>query len=212
MKQKSFLNRILQNTQKPEGFFGRMILRGMNKGHASLAEWGMSHMEWQNDWNVLDIGCGGGANLAEILKRCPDGKAYGIDLSPESVAFARKKNKKHLNTRCFVEQGSADRLPYADQTFDTVTAIETVYFWGDLTHAFTEVSRVLKENGYFLICCEMSNPENTVWSSRIEGMVVRSADNLKSILIDTGFTHIAIYHHSKEVICVIAQKESKTGK
>lgn len=44
MKQKSFLNMILQNTQKPEGFFGRMILRGMNKGHASLAEWGMSHM------------------------------------------------------------------------------------------------------------------------------------------------------------------------
>lgn len=212
MKQKSFLNRILQNTQKPEGFFGRMILRGMNKGHAPLAEWGMSCMKWQHDWNVLDIGCGGGANLAEILKRCPDGKVYGIDLSPESVAFARKKNKKHLNTRCFVEQGSADQLPYADQTFDAVTAIETVYFWGNLNQAFIEVARILKENGHFLICCEMSNPENTVWSNRIEGMIIHSGDKLKSILTDTGFTNIAIYHHSKEILCVIAQKDDKTDK
>lgn len=37
MKRKSLINRILQNVRKPEGFFGRMILWGMNQGHASLA-------------------------------------------------------------------------------------------------------------------------------------------------------------------------------
>ena len=71
MEKRGFINKILQNTQKPEGFFGRMILRGMNKGHASLARWGMSYLEWQQNWNVLDVGCGGGANLAELLERCP---------------------------------------------------------------------------------------------------------------------------------------------
>jgi SAM-dependent methyltransferase len=105
MKRKSLINRILQNVRKPEGFFGRMILWGMNQGHASLAHWGMSCMEWHQGWNVLDIGCGGGANLAQILKYCPQGKAFGIDISPESVAFARKRNRRQLGTRCFVEQG-----------------------------------------------------------------------------------------------------------
>ena len=105
MNKRGFVSRILQNFRKPEGFFGRMILWGMNTGHASLAQWGMSCLQWQPEWSVLDIGCGGGANLLQILQRCPQGKAYGIDISSESVTFARKKNKKYLGTRCFIEQG-----------------------------------------------------------------------------------------------------------
>lgn len=208
MTKKSFINRILQNTQKPEGFFGRMILRGMNKGHVPLAKWGMSCLEWQKEWNVLDIGCGGGANLVQILERCPEGKAYGIDLSPESVAFAKKKNKKFIGTRCYVEQGCADQLPYADYTFDTVIAFETIYFWGDLDQAFSEVARVLKKDGYFLICCEMSDPDNTSWSSRIDGMVIHSVDKLNPILSKAGFTNTVVYRYPerKEVICIVAQK------
>ena len=79
MKNKSLFKKILQNTQKPQGFLGKMMLFGMNRGHARLAEWGMSHLEWQTNWVVLDIGCGGGANIAEILRRCPDGIVYGLD-------------------------------------------------------------------------------------------------------------------------------------
>lgn len=93
MNKRGFVSKILQNFRKPEGFFGRMILWGMNTGHASLAQWGMSCLQWQPEWSVLDIGCGGGANLLQILQRCPQGKAYGIDISSESVTFARKKIK-----------------------------------------------------------------------------------------------------------------------
>lgn len=60
MRKKNFLNKVLQNTSCPQGFWGRMILRGMNCFHASLANRGMKQVEWQPNWNVLDIGCGGG--------------------------------------------------------------------------------------------------------------------------------------------------------
>lgn len=212
MEKRGFINKILQNTQKPEGFFGRMILRGMNKGHASLARWGMSYLEWQQNWNVLDVGCGGGANLAELLKRCPQGKAYGIDISPESVAFAQKKNKPYLGTRCFIEQGSADRLPFADNSFDVVTAFETIYFWGDLHRAFSEIARVLKDNGHFLICCEISDPTNDTWTSRIEGMVVHPSSELKYILTQSGFTDIILHRQKKEDLCIVARKQNSNHK
>ena len=48
MKKKNIINSILQNTRMPEGFFGRIILRGMNKGHASLSRWGLSQIEWKS--------------------------------------------------------------------------------------------------------------------------------------------------------------------
>lgn len=67
MRKKNFLNKVLQNTSCPQGFWGRMILRGMNRFHASLANRGMMQVEWQPEWNVLDIGCGGGANLKRSI-------------------------------------------------------------------------------------------------------------------------------------------------
>jgi 2-polyprenyl-3-methyl-5-hydroxy-6-metoxy-1,4-benzoquinol methylase len=96
MGKRNFLNKVLQNTSCPQGFWGRMILRGMNCFHASLANRGMKQVKWQPEWNVLDIGCGGGANLKCLLNLCPKGNIYGIDLSEESVSFAQKYNTKDL--------------------------------------------------------------------------------------------------------------------
>ena len=128
MRKKNFLNKVLQNTSCPQGFWGRMILRGMNCFHASLANRGMKQVEWQPNWNVLDIGCGGGANLKRLLNLCPKGNIYGIDLSEESVSFAQKYNAKDLDKRCFIQQGNVCSLPYEDGLFDAITAFETVYF------------------------------------------------------------------------------------
>ena len=110
MGKKNFLNKVLQNTSCPQGFWGRMILRGMNCFHASLANRGMMQLEWQPEWNVLDIGCGGGANLKRLLNLCPKGNIYGIDLSEESVSFAQKYNAKDLDKRCFIQQGDVCSL------------------------------------------------------------------------------------------------------
>lgn len=82
---------------------------------------------------VLDIGCGGGANLAQFLKLCPQGSVCGIDFSAESVATSLRKNAGAVAAgRCEVRQGDVSRLPYADASFDLVTAFETVYFWPDV--------------------------------------------------------------------------------
>lgn len=205
MKNRNLIGRFWQNFQNPKGFCGKIILWGMNKGHSSLSHWGMSHIKWMQDWNVLDVGCGGGANLAQMLKWCPQGKVYGIDLSQVSVDFARRRNKELLFTRCFVEQGTVDELPYTNKKFDVVTAFETVYFWDDLQLAFAEVARVLKEKGYFLICCEMNDPHEKTWSNRIEGMKICSGDDLKLNLSESSFISVTLYRR-KNALCIVAQK------
>lgn len=203
---KSLIDRILQNTAYPKGFWGRMILRGMNQFHATLAEWAMRLVEWNPEWTVLDIGCGGGANIARLLELCPKGTIHGIDISEESVAFARRRNKRWLKKRCFIGQGNVLRLPYNDAQFDAVTAFETVYFWQNLSVTFTEVRRVLRPGGMFLICCEASNPENDTWTSRIENMTVYSPEELKKLLVIAGFIDISLYQQEKEIICILAYK------
>ena len=63
---------IFQNTRKPEGFWGRMILRGMNRGHAPLSAWGMTYLRAAENARILDIGCGGAATAFETVYFWPE--------------------------------------------------------------------------------------------------------------------------------------------
>ena len=87
------LRAFFQNARKPDGVAGRVMLWAMNWGHASLAKWGRAHVSPEPDARVLDIGCGGGANLAQFLKLCPQGHVCGIDFSIESVASSLRAVK-----------------------------------------------------------------------------------------------------------------------
>ena len=143
------------NTRKPEGLGGRLMVAMMNWGHAPVARWGRSFLRLKAGATILDLGCGGGANLAVLLKLCPDGTAVGLDYSSVSVKKASAVNCRAIaEGRCQVIQGDVQELPFADDSFEQVTAFETIYFWPNLEEAFQQVFRVLKPGGSFLVCNE----------------------------------------------------------
>ena len=55
----------VSQTRKPEGFLGKMMVNGMNGGHARMADWGMAHLKTITPVKIVDIGCGGGRNAGE---------------------------------------------------------------------------------------------------------------------------------------------------
>ena len=177
---------------RPEGFLGRLMLRFMNFGHAPLTNWGLGLVSFGNGMTMLDIGCGGGATLKRLLKKSPGGKVYGIDISAESVAKAKSVNQKLLGSRVFVEQGSADSLPWDNRTFDVVTAVETVYFWPDLPKCFQEVKRVLKPGGQFAIMLEVIEGDS-VWTTVVDGMTIYPPEQLKDMLEQAGFSDVEVF-------------------
>ena len=204
------LSKIFSNTRKPEGFFGRMMVNGMNGGgHARLAEWGLSHLTLTDDANVLDVGCGGGANVARLLKRCPQGTVTGIDYSPVSVKKSTEVNAAAIAAgRCQVLEGNASALPFNDNSFDIVTAFETVYFWPDIEECFRGVRRILKEGGRFAIVNEDGGltGNNEKWEKMIDGMHTYTPEELRIHLTAAGFRDIAVkiddQHHWLTVMAI----------
>ena len=94
------------NTRKPEGLGGRLMVAMMNWGHAPVARWGRSFLRLKAGATILDLGCGGGANLAVLLKLCPDGTAVGLDYSSVSVKKASAVNCRAIaEGRCQIIQG-----------------------------------------------------------------------------------------------------------
>ncbi|WP_409200823.1 class I SAM-dependent methyltransferase [Methanobrevibacter sp. DSM 116169] len=146
---------LIKNARKPVGDLGHTILDRMNKSHEEMAVWASSYLKINDNDYILDIGCGGGVNLQRFVKKANKGKVCGIDYSDISVEKSRKLNEDAIVKGLVdVQEASVSNLPYQDNTFDIVTAFETVYFWPDFLNDLKEVNRVLKPGGTLLICNE----------------------------------------------------------
>ena len=205
------MKNFFQQTRKPEGFLGKMMVGGMNGGgHAKLADWGMSHIGGIAPASIAELGCGGGRNAGELLKRYPDAKLTALDYSDVSVAKTREYNKQAIKEgRCSVVQGNVAELPFENECFNLATAFETVYFWPGLENCFSEVFRVLKPGGTFLITNESDGTDETSlkFEKIIDGMKCYTAEQLTDYLKAAGFSEIKGNHHpGKPWIAVVAEK------
>jgi 2-polyprenyl-3-methyl-5-hydroxy-6-metoxy-1,4-benzoquinol methylase len=86
----------VSQTRKPEGFLGKMMLRGMNSGHAKMADWGLDHLQRVDPENIVDLGCGGGRNAGELLQRYPKARVTAVDYSELSVEKAKEYNREMI--------------------------------------------------------------------------------------------------------------------
>ena len=201
---------FVSQTRKPEGFLGKMMVSGMNAGHARLADWGFAHLPAIAPERAVDLGCGGGRNAGEILKRYPQAHVTAVDYSALSVEKAAAYNKAMIAAgRCTVRQGDVSDLRLPAGAFDLATAFETVYFWPGLEKCFGQVARILKPGGVFMICNESdgTDPTGIRFEKIIDGMKNHTAEEIEAALKAAGFSEVRSDHHpSKPWITVLARK------
>lgn len=109
----------------------------------------LTYADFPRDGHVLDLGCGTGKLFKRLGKLYPELTGVGLDLSPEMLAQAQRKNI-HGDRLSFV-QGNAEAQPFPENTFDA--AFNTISFLHYL-HPETvleEVQRVLKPGGQFYL-------------------------------------------------------------
>ncbi len=201
------LERFMENCKKPAGRFGRLVLKGMNCGHGAVANWAFDRICWPEGGRILDVGCGGGGNIARLLKRCPHSRVDGVDYAPQSVEVSRQVNARYLGGRCRVEQGDVMALPFEDESYDVATAVETVYFWPDLTGGLGEIRRILRPGGHVLLVTEMSDPaKGEKWSRYCSGMTIYTPAQLRAALEQAGFVQAEL--HTRGVWTAAVGKKS----
>lgn len=187
------LKKFLENCKKPQGKLGKFIINAMNKGHAPLSRWALTVFPPADGERFLDVGCGGGGNLVKILKQNPLSYGEGIDYSPVSVECSRRVTQ-NFTGRCKILQGDVMQLPYEKNTFDRVVSFESIYFWPNPITGVSEIWRVLKPGGKFMLALEMVEPNTgKFWSTRCQGMKIYTEQELTLFLEKSGFENIRSY-------------------
>ncbi len=126
----------------------RMISLGTDQG------WRRKVLKLVSDTNpesILDIATGTG-DLAILLSKSNAPKITGLDLSAGMLEVGKQKIKAlNLQNRIEMIQGDSENLPFADNSFDAITVGFGIRNFEDLEKGLSEILRVLKPGGIFVI-------------------------------------------------------------
>jgi len=200
--------------QHPSGWLGRLILRNMNARHSGVTDWGLSHVAVAKGDTVLDVGCGGGRTVSKLAAMATQGKVYGVDFSQESVAFTARTNRQSIAAgRVEIRHGSVSQLPFPDDMFDVIAAVETHFWWSDLPGGMREILRVLKPGGKLIVIAEIYKGAATKTARLAEkylplsGMSLLSVNEHRDLFANAGYSDIEVIEEPRKGwICGMARK------
>jgi ubiquinone/menaquinone biosynthesis C-methylase UbiE len=186
----------------------------MNASHSTVTDWGLTHVPIEKHHTILDVGCGGGRTVHKLAAIATQGKVYGVDFSEESVAATKRTNARWIEMgRVEVRHGAVSQLPFPDDMFDLVTAVETHFWWPSLPTDMREASRVLKLGSALIIIAEVYKGANTTVAKLAEkyasrtGMKLLSAPEHRELFANAGFADVQVTEEpAKGWICGIGRK------
>lgn len=102
--------------------------------------------------DILDFGCGDGKH-AENLLEIGAKRVAGLDISPDMIELARKRNKPGLE---FVV-ADGEKIPFEDDSFDIIFSNFVLHYFEDTHIPFAEIGRVLRKGGYYVGTCNITD-------------------------------------------------------
>lgn len=104
------------------------------------------HLDGLSNKKLLDIGCADGTTTYQIYKNFKNNIITGLDYYIKAIDFAKKKYPQIK----FVA-GDAHNMPFKNNSFDVITAIETLEHLHNPKKVLKEIYRVLKPRGYLIV-------------------------------------------------------------
>jgi ubiquinone/menaquinone biosynthesis C-methylase UbiE len=198
---------VLRQVRKPTKWTGRLFLWMMNRTHHGLTDWGLTHVAIAGNFTILDVGCGGGRTIGKLTALATEGMVYGVDYATGSVAASRARVKPG---RVAIAQASVSHLPFPDNTFDLVTAVETQYYWPDLLKDMLEIRRVLKPGGTLLVIAESYAKGNR--GTRFLNFARLSVVEHRGLLSAAGYQNVQVFENpEKGWLSAIGIKPHRAG-
>jgi ubiquinone/menaquinone biosynthesis C-methylase UbiE len=139
---------LLPTFGRPEGLPGRLGGIIMARVNRKFAQEIVALLNVRASEKVLEVGFGPGVGIELLAAAAPLGQVAGIDPSREMVVQARARNAAAISAgRVNLRQGTVENMPFEDDSFDTVLAINSMQVWSHRMAGLREIWRVLTVGG-----------------------------------------------------------------
>jgi len=181
---------------KPTGFFGKILAKGMARGHKEFYKNALKAINPKKDDKYLEIGFGSGIFINRYMSHVS--RIAGIDYSEDMVKLASDVNRKLVESgKAEFRQGYASSLPWADNEFTVVAAIEVFFFLNETEKTLREIFRILKPGGRLIIEMAFNKDDGVDHKRHIKKMNLKlySGEEMKKLLKKAGFNDIVIDYY-----------------
>ncbi len=149
---------------------------------------------------LIDIGCGTGVLLEQVLARWPSVRAAGTDLSGQMLAIAQRR----LGDRIPLVRSDVDYLPFATHSFDVAVSSSSLHYWPDPRRALAEIARVLRPGGRLVLtdwCGDYLTCRLLHLGLRLTGRAHEQtyrSDELALLLRETGYQEASVERYKTD--------------
>lgn len=182
---------LAKQLRLPEGETGKQIGLQMNKGNKHICLNSYKVLNPKNGDRILEIGMGNGFFIKDLLLMATGLKYMGVDFSATMVHEANLINKELIDAgHIQFKQASIEKLPFNDNSFDSITTTNTLYFWPQPVQNALELLRVLKPNGKLLIAYRSKSFMDQIEFSK-HGFEKYEIQDVESLLREIGLKQIS---------------------
>lgn len=196
----SFKQILKQQFGHPAGALGHVAGWIMALQNRERTVWAVEQLNANRTDRVLEIGIGPGVAIQLLAEVVLDGYIAGIDNSPVMIDHASTRNFPAIDRgRVELKLASVEKLPFEDDSFDKVFAINTLHHWENPEQGLKEIYSVLKSGGQITI---VEQPRGI---PDVPDMVEQIAERIKSQLTAVGFDNFTVHSQPTEstpIVCV----------
>src|SRR5262249_43383560 len=158
----AYVQRMFGRIARVYDLMNRVMTAGLDRHWRSFAA---RQITLGSGQRALDIGTGtGDLAIAVAQEGAADAQVVGIDFTPEMLDLARHKVARlGLEERVTFQQGDAEHLAFADNSFDACCSAFVVRNLADLERGLREMLRVVRPGGR-VVCLEISHPHHPVFA------------------------------------------------
>ncbi|SIT40363.1 putative S-adenosyl-L-methionine-dependent methyltransferase [Paraburkholderia piptadeniae] len=138
---------------------------------------------------VLDMGCGAGHASFAVAPHA--GSVVAYDIAPQMLATVDAAAQERGLSNIRTSQGAAEKLPFADASFDWVISRMSAHHWHDVPLALAEVRRVLKRGGRVLFI-DIAGSDHPLLDTHLQAVeVLRDASHIRDYRVDEWLAFFA---------------------